>query len=442
MFFRKKTFRGGIHPPDCKDTATEKTTTFPAPARVFIPMVMHIGAPARVLVKKGDTVRKGACIGEAGGKISAPVHSSISGTVVKVATYPHPAGNTITTVEIENDFSDTEVTLPPIHNWHETASDVLIQRISEAGIIGKGGASFPTAVKLTPPPGVNIDTLLINAAECEPYLTADYRLMLENTEEFLHGVAIAKRILDTEQTIIGIEKNKPEAISALSRAIKRSSRYSFIELVPLETKYPQGGEKQLISALTGREVPHGKLPLAVQTVVLNTGTAKAIHDAVLLGKPLVERIVTVTGPTVQKPGNYRIPVGTPVQDIVSQCEADLSATSKVILGGPMMGLALADLRAPILKSTSGVLCLPEKTPAQQSAPCINCGNCVKACPMRLVPSHFAKFVENERFDALEEAHITDCIDCGCCTFTCPSKINIVHAIKLGKQTLKENNRTL
>ncbi|MGM0444341.1 MAG: electron transport complex subunit RsxC [Fibrobacterota bacterium] len=438
MLFRKYTFPGGIHPDDNKArTAGMKTERMPLPASVVIPMSMHIGAPASVLVKKGDIVAAGQVIGEAGGKISSSIHSSISGTVKAVGMYPHPMGGKVTAVEIERDARQEQVSLPPIFNWHETASETLIERISDAGIIGKGGASFPTAVKLSPPPADTIDTLIINAAECEPYLTTDHRLMIEFTEDLLQGIAIAKRILDVEHTYIGIEKNKLDAIRVISQAIKRNPELSFITLCELETKYPQGGEKQLITAITGREVPSGELPLKAGAVVLNSGTAKAIYDAVVTGKPLYERIVTVTGAGIQKPGNYIVPVGTRIQEILDHSKADFSKIRKIVLGGPMMGIAQPDLSAPVIKATAGILALHTLPEPVKSYTCINCGSCVQACPMGLVPSRFAKLVEADKFDELPEENIMDCIDCGCCTYSCPAKINIVHAIKLGKDRIKK-----
>jgi electron transport complex protein RnfC len=437
VLFKKRTFSGGIHPDDHNDTAHMKTTPFPAPEKVVIPMSMHIGAPARILVKKNDSVKAGQQIGESSGKISAPVHASVSGTVSTVGLFPHPFGGKITGVEIRNDFAGETVRLPRIDKWHETASDILIQRIAEAGIIGKGGASFPTAVKLSPPPGVNIDTLIINAAECEPYLTSDNRLMIEFTQEFLDGVAITKRILDVQKVIIAVEQNKPRAIKAVRREIKRHSKYSFIEIAELETKYPQGAEKQLIKVVAHREVPSGQLPLAVNTVVVNTGTAKAIFDAVVEGKPLYERIVTVAGPHIKSPGNYIIPIGTAIETILAHCGADMTKIKKIVLGGPMMGISQTNLSAPVIKATSGIISLTEIPPARKNHTCINCGSCVSVCPMGLIPSHFAKLAEAEKFDELREHNITDCMDCGSCTYICPAKINIAHAIKLSKDTLKK-----
>jgi electron transport complex protein RnfC len=294
-----------------------------------------------------------------------------------------------------------------------------------------GGASFPTHVKLSPPSNKPIDTLIINGAECEPFLTADHRLMLERTEDLLTGILILRKILGVKECFLGIETNKPDAIQAISSALS-NQKFKDITLARLKVKYPQGGEKQLINAITQREVPSGGLPMDAGCVVQNVGTAVAVFDSVVKGIPLVERVVTVTGPAVKKPGNFLVRVGTPLRLLLESCETDFTAARKVIMGGPMMGNTQSDLDAPVIKSTSGLLALDCVQAAVREYPCINCGHCVHACPVHLVPSRLAKFIEKENIDEAVEWNLMDCMECGSCTFVCPSKINIVHFIRLGK----------
>jgi electron transport complex protein RnfC len=393
---------------------------------------MHIGAPAKVAVKRGDQVKIGQVLGEAGGFVSAPVHSSVSGKVASVADYPHPLGKHITTVEIENDELDETVEFQPFEkSWREAAPGELVQKIASSGLVGMGGASFPTHVKLSPPSDKPIDTLIINGAECEPYLTADHRMLLEKTEQILYGTLILKKILGARNTYIAVEDNKPDAIKLIGEKL-RDKAFESLTLATLKTKYPQGGEKQLINAVTKREVPSGRLPMDVGCVVQNVGTAYAAWDAIINGVPLFQRVVTVTGPTVGKPANLMVRIGTPIEYVLQQCEVDMGATKKVIMGGPMMGLAQSELSAPVIKSTSGLLCYDKTFPGVRSHTCISCGNCVKACPVNLVPSMLAKFVDKEAFEDADQWNVLDCMECGSCAFVCPSKINLVHFMKLGK----------
>jgi electron transport complex protein RnfC len=294
-----------------------------------------------------------------------------------------------------------------------------------------GGASFPTHVKLSPPSNKIIDTLIINGAECEPYLTADHRLMLEKTEQLLTGILILKKILSAQKCFIGIEENKLDAIQAVTSLLK-DQKFREIKLARLKVKYPQGGEKQLISAITGREVPSGGLPMDAGCVVQNIGTAVAVYDAVIHGVPLFERVVTVCGPVVKHPKNYLVRIGTPLRLLLEATDADLSKAKKVIMGGPMMGTTQSDLDAPVIKSTSGILVLKSVPPGIREYPCINCGHCVHACPIHLIPSRLAKFAEKEDIESAVEWNIMDCMECGSCAFVCPSKINLVHFIRLGK----------
>ncbi|MBN1603112.1 MAG: electron transport complex subunit RsxC [Chitinispirillaceae bacterium] len=429
---RKFSFKGGIHPPHSKKKTEHLTIEqFPAPQKVIVPLSQHIGAPAKPLVKKGDRVLAGQLIAESSGFVSAVVHSSISGTVQSVGPFPHPCGKKVISIEIENDGLNEMAVFSPLLNWRDAAQGELVQKIQAAGIVGMGGASFPTHVKLSPPSNKTIDTLIINGAECEPYLTADHRLMLERTEQLLTGILILKKILSAQKCFIGIEENKLDAIQAVTPLLK-DQKYREIKFARLKVKYPQGGEKQLINAITGREVPSGGLPMDAGCVVQNIGTAVAVCDAVIHGVPLFERVVTVCGPVVKHPKNYLVRIGTPLRLLLEATETDLSAAKKVIMGGPMMGTTQSDLDAPVIKSTSGILVLDSVQPGVREHPCINCGHCVHACPVHLIPSRLAKFVEKENMEEAVEWNIMDCMECGSCTFVCPSKINLVHFIRLGK----------
>lgn len=429
---KKFSFKGGIHPPHSKkQTEHLSIEQFPAPQKVIIPLSQHIGAPAKPLVKKGDRVLAGQMIAESSGFVSAAVHSSVSGTVQSVGPFPHPSGKQVISIEIENDGLNEMAEFTPLVNWRDAAQGELVQKVQAAGIVGMGGASFPTHVKLSPPSNKTIDTLIINGAECEPFLTADHRLMLEKTDHLLTGILILKKILSAANCFIGIEENKQDAIQVVASLLS-DQRFKEIKLARLKVKYPQGGEKQLINAITGSEVPSGGLPMDAGCVVQNVGTAVAVYNAVVHGIPLFERVVTVTGPVVKHPKNFLVRIGTPMRFLLDATATDLSAAKKVILGGPMMGITQSDLDAPVIKSTSGILVLDSVQPGIRKYPCINCGHCVHACPVHLIPSRLAKFVEKENIEEAIEWNIMDCMECGSCTFVCPSKINLVHFMRLGK----------
>jgi len=439
---KKLTFKGGVHPGHNKSQTEQlRTECFDAPSKVVIPLSQHIGAQAKALVKQGERVLLGQTIGEAAGVVSAAIHSSVAGTVTAVKALPHPSGRDVMAVEIENDGSDEAAVFEPFgRSWRDAAPGELIQKIAQCGIAGMGGASFPTHVKLSPPTSKPIDTLIINGSECEPYLTADHRLMLERGKDILVGTIILKKILNAKNSYIGIEDNKPDAIAEIARLISSDQRFTDIALAVLKSKYPQGGEKQLITAITGRKVPSGGLPMDIGCDVQNTGTAAAIYDAITKGLPLYERIVTVTGPAVKSPKNLLVRIGTPVKAVLEACDTDFSLVKKVIMGGPMMGFTLSDLDVPIVKSTSGILVYDKTVPAVKSYPCINCGFCVSACPAKLVPSRFAKFVVKNLIDDAVKWNIMDCMECGSCSYNCPAKINLVHYIKLGKYTAQAKKR--
>ena len=438
---KRYTFKGGVHPPHSKNrTEGLPIEAFPAPQKVIIPLSQHIGAPAKPLVKRGDKVVIGQVIGEAGGFVSAPVHSSVSGTVLSVAPFFHPSGKLVTSIEIENDGADETASFHPVPPvWRDAAPQELVQAIMAAGIVGMGGAGFPTQVKLSPPSNKPIDVLIINGAECEPFLTADHLLMLEQTERFIEGILILKKILNAKRCLLGIEENKPDAIKKIT-ALLSEKKISDITLCVLVAKYPQGGEKQLIKAVTGREVPSGGLPMDVGCVVQNVGTTVAVCDAVSDGIPLYRRVVTVTGPGMESPKNLMARIGTPIRYLLEACGIDTQKVTKLLMGGPMMGLALSDIDVPVIKTTSGLLALDSIAPAMRSYPCINCGHCVHACPINLVPSRIAKFVEKEDYTGAQEWNVLDCMECGSCAYVCPAKINLVHQMKLGKYNVQAMRR--
>jgi len=406
--------------------------------KYIVPVKQSIGAPPALCVKKGDAVKKGQRIAEPGGFVSVPLHSPTSGTVGDVVEIIGVAGATEQAIEIIADGQDEWGTgLDPIDSWQNTDRDTLKKRILDAGIVGMGGAAFPTHVKLSPPPEKNIDTLIINGAECEPFLTADHRLMLERPESILIGASIAAKILKVDRVFIGIENNKPDAIETLS---KLADKYK-ISVVPLRVRYPQGAEKQLIYALTGRKVLEGGLPMDVGCVVMNIGTASAVHNAVVLGQPLIERITTVTGSPVADPANFLFRIGTPISKALEFCGGVSTAPAKVIMGGPMMGFAQSNIDIPISKNSSGVLLMaPEEVEQFTSSPCIRCGRCVAHCPMNLLVPQLSIMVESERFDLAESNYVMDCMECGICAYVCPAKRPLVQHFRRAKAEIIAKRR--
>ena len=431
------TFKGGVHPPEYKELTCHKPVeVFPVPERVFVPLSQHTGAPAQPVVNKGDEVKRGQLIAEPSAFISAGIHSPVAGVVKGIADYPHPFGNLQPAVEIEpKEEQELDSGLEPIKDFENAELEVLKERVKQAGIVGMGGATFPTYVKLSPPPDKKIDSVIINGAECEPYITADHRLMLEAPEKIIGGLKIIMRILGVKRAYLGIEANKPDAIVKLEKLIEEVPG---AEVVVLKTKYPQGAEKQLIKAILNREVPSGGLPMDVGALVQNVGTTCAIYEAVVLGKPLIERIVTVTGSGISEPKNLYVPIGTPIQNLIEFCGGFAKRPGKVILGGPMMGLAQSDLKVPVIKGTNAVLVLGDDeldlTPA---GPCIRCGRCARACPMGLVPSLIGSFVRRDRIEEAEELNVMDCMECGSCAYVCPSHIKLIQWIDIGKIKVTE-----
>jgi len=429
-----KTFKlGGVHPAENKFSADKAIEKLALPKNVFIPVAQHIGAPAQALVKKGDQVKVGQIIAKAGGFVSANIHSSVSGTVTKVDLATDASGYPKKGIFINVEGDEWEehiITDGSLAEKFEADSKVIIDKINEAGIVGLGGATFPTHVKLMPPPGSKAEMLIINGVECEPYLTADHRLMLEKGPELLVGVRILMCALNVNKAYIGIENNKKDAITSLEQLTASDTS---IEIVPLKVKYPQGGEKQLINAVTGREVPSGALPIAVGAVVSNVGTAFAVYEAVQKNKPLIERVVTVTGKSVQKPSNFMVRIGTPVNELIEAAGGLPEDTGKIISGGPMMGKAVASMDIPVTKGTSGILIMPETDAKRKvSQNCIRCGRCVNVCPMGLEPFLLMTISEKQIWDRAEKDCIMDCIECGSCSFTCPADRPLLDYIRLGK----------
>ena len=429
---------GGIHPPGNKISKNSPITVAPLPDRVVVPLSQHIGAPATPCVAKGDHVKVGQLIGQSSGFVSANVHSPISGVVTAVDSLPDGAGLRKPAIVIEREGDEWLETIDRsdalIQSCHLTPKEI-IDKIAAAGLVGMGGATFPAHVKLSIPAGQKAECLIINGVECEPYLTSDYRTMLERGSEVLVCVQILCKALDVNKAYIGIEDNKPEAISHLTTL---AAGYPHIEIVPLRTKYPQGGEKQLIQAITGKAVPSGGLPIHVGVVVQNIGTALAVYEAVQKNKPLIERVVTVTGKTLRDPSNFMVRIGTPISSLIDLCGGMPQDALKVIHGGPMMGRALANIDAPVTKGTSGIVIMRNReslrTPASS---CIKCAKCVGVCPMGLEPYLLNKLTRLKRFDDLEPLRITDCIECGSCAYTCPASIPLLDYIRVGKaETMK------
>ena len=435
---------GGIHPHDNKEWSKDRAIErLELPDQVYIPMIQHIGAPSTPLVQKGDKVLTGQLIGQSAGFVSANIHATISGTVTAVDGYANGQGQRRLMVVIKREGDEWVESIdrsPELKRECNLTSQEIIAKVKEAGIVGLGGAQFPTHVKLSVPDGQKAEVLIINGVECETYLTSDYRNMLERAEELLTGVEILMRAVNVERAVIGVENNKPDAISHLREVIEKDS-YKGIEVMPLKMRYPQGGEKQLIAAVTGRQVPPPPaLPISVGAVVCNVSTAIAVYEAVQKNKPLIERVVTVTGKELKSTHNYLARFGTPVSrlfDLAGLPEGDI----KLLNGGPMMGRCIVDITAPLIKGCSGITVLSGKEATRgQELSCIKCGKCVDACPMGLEPYLLAKLGKMQKWDIAEEHNGADCIECGCCTYTCPSYLPLLDYIRLAKQAVAANMR--
>ena len=436
-----KTFRiGGVHPAENKLSAAEPIRVAELPKIAVFPMGQHIGAPAKAIVQKGDKVKVGQMIAEAGGFVSAPIFSSVSGTVQKIDTIIEASGykKPAVFITVEGDeweeSIDRSTDLVTLADRPELTSKDIIDKIQKAGIVGMGGACFPCHVKLMPPPGSKPEWVIINAVECEPYLTADHRLMLEHADEIIVGLTLLMKAVDVKKGFIGIENNKPDAIALMQ---EKAKAYPGIEIVPLKVKYPQGGEKQLIDAVVGRQVPAPPaLPVSVGAIIQNVGTAFAVYEAVMKNKPLFERIVTVTGKSLAHPSNFLTRMGTPMSQLIDACGGLPEDTGKVIGGGPMMGKALLNTDVPICKGSSGVLIMNEKEAKRGEVEnCIRCGKCVGACPMGLEPYLLSQCAEQQMWERLEKEDVVSCIECGSCQFTCPANRPLLDYIRLGKSTV-------
>jgi len=432
----KRTFKGGVHPPDCKSsTAHKPIEVMPLSSRVVIPLQQHIGRISEPVVQVGDTVLRGQPISKAGGLVSSPAHASISGTVTLMESFPHPVGQSVPAVVIESDGLDKGYqSYKYDDNYMDLSVEEMKARITDAGITGMGGATFPTHVKLMPPPDSPIDTVILNGAECEPYLTSDHRLMLENTEDIINGLRILMKILNVKSGFVAIEDNKPDAIEKFSALLKDDP---YITVFSLEMKYPQGAEKQLIYAATKRSVPAGKLPMAVGCVVQNVSTAKVVYDAVAAQRPLIKRVVTVAG-AVKDPKNLLVRIGTPIKEVIDYCGGFSEEPGKVIMGGPMMGIAQFTLDVPIIKGSSGIVVLGRQDVKEiEMQACISCARCADVCPMNLMPLFLAGYIENARWDLAREAGIMNCMECGSCAFVCSGGRSMMHLIRYGKFMVQE-----
>lgn len=429
MSLFQKTFKRGIHPPGNKITKDLPFEEFPVPEVVYISMSQHIGAPAKPIVAVGDYVKVGQKVGEAGGFVSAPVFSSVSGTVKAFVKMPTATGGMAEHIEIENDMLYAEELLPVLKN---PTKEEILKRVQDAGIVGMGGATFPTHVKLQPKD--KVDTLIINAAECEPYITCDYRLLLERSGDVIDGVKYLMTALGVEKAYIGVEDNKPEAIKHLLTVVPTN-----IEVVSLKTKYPQGAEKQLIYSVTKRIVPTGGLPAQVGCVVSNTHTAYSIARAINNGETLYKRAMTVSGNGVEKKGNYWVRTGTTYQFIYDYCKGSIPEddVKKVISGGPMMGFAQASLNVACTKGSSSLLFMTKgEINTQETTTCISCGKCIKNCPMSLIPRDIEKSVVKKEFETSFKLGVMNCIECGACAFSCPARRPLVQAMRLAKKEIK------
>lgn len=430
-----KTFRlGGVHPAANKLSDKEPIKTMPVPETVVIPLAQNLGAPSKPVVAKGDKVKVGTVIGEPGGFLSSFVHSSVSGTVEKIDMVPDATGKKVQAVFIKVEGDEWEESIDRATNIVKeiriTEPQAIVERVKACGIVGMGGATFPTQVKLTPPPTMKCEVVIINAVECEPYLTSDHSLMLSHAEEILIGVRILMLAMKVNKAIIGIEANKPDAIALME---EKAKAYPGISIQPLKLKYPQGGEKQLIDACIGKQVPSGGLPIATGALVQNVGTAYAVYEAVQKNKPLFERIVTVTGKSLKQPSNFLARVGTPLAALIEAAGGLPEDTGKVISGGPMMGKAMPAVDSYMVKGCSGVLIMPNVEARRKAAqPCIRCGKCVNACPMGLSPNFLARYSELNLLDKAEEERVYDCIECGSCSFSCPANRPLLDWIRQGK----------
>lgn len=436
-----RTFRiGGIHPEENKITAEMPTQVAPLPKQAIFPLSQHIGAPAKPIVQKGDKVKVGTMIAEANGFVSAPIHSSVSGTVFKVDTAVDATGyrKPVIVINVEGDeweeTIDRSEKLETLAEHPELTPEEIVERIKQGGITGMGGAGFPTFIKLCPPPTAKAECVIINAVECEPYITSDYRLMMEHADEILVGLDLLMKAAKVDKGYIGIETNKPKAIELFEQKTANDSR---IEIVPLAQRYPQGGEKQLVDAVIRRQVPAPPaIPVNVGAIVQNVGTAYAVYEAVMKRKPLFERYTTVTGKKLANPGNYLVRMGTPMSELIELCGGMPEGDNKLLAGGPMMGKALPSVDVPVFKGNNSITIISgDEARRKEAQPCIRCAKCVSACPMGLEPFLLATLSSKKMWDRAESEDIVSCIECGSCQFTCPSHRHLLDNIRNGKSTV-------
>lgn len=434
------TFRGGIHPPESKHiTAGRAFSNLSIPQVCHIPMQQHVGRPAKPVVAVGDLVCEGQLIGAADGQISANIHASIPGKIIEIGERPtiFSKRGLCVSIEAQGAFDASCAPREPVE-WERLQGQELRERVFQAGIVGLGGAAFPTQVKLNPPGNKKIDALIVNGSECEPYLTVDDMLMQAFPGEIIEGTRIALKILGVAQAFIGIEKNKLRAAHTLQAKLGEISPAESIGVKVLRTKYPQGAEKQLIYSILKREVPSGGLPMDAGVVVHNVGTIFAIYEAIALGKPLFERYITATGAILRNPGNYKVRLGTRIADVVEECGGLLEEPGKIVMGGPMCGISLDNMEIPVVKGTSGLLFLSKKqVNIEDYSPCIRCGRCVSICPVGLMPCDLVNLIEKGRYDLVEPSHPFDCIMCGSCSYICPSRRPLSHFIKVAQEKLRQ-----
>ncbi len=447
-----RSFAGGVHPPEGKHLAADRAIEpGPAAKELAIFLSQHIGAPCQPTVKKGDTVQAGQKIGDFSAFVCAPIHAPVAGKVKDVALQSHAVlGRSLAVlIEAETPVAPHPASFqrPPGFDPLAYTSEQICQAVREAGIVGMGGAGFPTSVKLQPDAKIPKETLIVNGCECEPYITCDYRVMLEWTEQVVTGVQLAQRACGATQVFVAIEDNKPQAIARMCEMLERLGLAAAIRIVPVKTKYPQGGERQLIRAVLNRTVPTGGIPPAIGVVVTNVATAAAIADAVVNGRPLTHRVVTVTGAGLAKPGNYYVAIGTPVQTLLDHCGGLAENAAKVVLGGPMMGVAVADLSTPLTKASGAITVLTREQVArgrstQRQTPCIRCGRCLRACPEHLSPTRIAHAVKSNMMDLAQHYYLTACMECGCCSYVCPAHIDLAGYVKTGKILLARQKKKM
>ena len=436
----KHLFPGGIHPAEGlngkKTNSLNQIRVLEAPPRVIIPLQQHIGAPAKAIVNAGDHVLMGQKIGEATGVVSASVHSSVSGKVIGIQPAMLANGIMVPAVIIDNDYQDDWIELHPVDRTDTLTAEEFTIIMRDNGIVGLGGATFPASVKMTSAPGKKIEKILVNGSECEPYLTADHRLMLERYNEIIDGIELMMHSLNVRKAAIGIESNKPDAIQIMTSA---ASSNKDIEVVTLPTLYPQGGEKQLVFSLTGHRVPAGGLPLDVGVIVCNVGTVYAIQRAIREGRPLINRVTTVGG-LVKRPGNFWVRIGTTVECLIDACNGLMDGVTQFIYGGPMMGLSISRWDIPVTKGCSGLVALGREAIEPKESPCIRCGRCMRACPMRLFPSRIDAYFRNDRFEDAEKIGVMSCIECGACTYSCPAKRNLTQSCRATKAIIQKRRK--